>query len=60
MGKRQEQKGIKRYKLLCVKWISNKDVLYKTGKYNHYFVILLKEVESIKTLNHYVVHLKLI
>ena len=44
MGKRQEQKGIKRYKLLCVKWISNKDVLYKTGKYNHYFVIPLKEV----------------
>ena len=27
--------GIKRYKLLCIKWISNKDILYSTGKYSY-------------------------
>ena len=31
-------------KLLCVKQISNKDVLYSMRKYNHYFVINLNVI----------------
>ena len=30
---------IKRYKLLCIKKIHNKDKLYSTGSYSHYLVI---------------------
>ena len=33
--------GIKKYKLLCIKYINNKDILYSTGKYSHYFIITL-------------------
>ena len=31
--------GINRYELLCIKWISNRDMLYSTAKSSHYFVI---------------------
>ena len=31
--------GIKRYKLLCMQQISNKDILYSTEDYNHYLII---------------------
>ena len=34
---------IKRYKLLCIKQISNKGILHSTGKYSHYFVITEKK-----------------
>ena len=34
--------------------------LHSTGNYSHYVVIILNEVWTIKLLNHYVVHLKLI
>ena len=36
--------GIKRYKLLGIKSISNKDILYSKGKYSHYFVLTLNGV----------------
>ena len=34
--------------------------VYSTGRHSHYFIIALNGVQSIKILNHYVVHLKLI
>ena len=36
--------GIKRYKLLCTKQISNKDILYSTGNYSHYYYFFLSFV----------------
>ena len=36
--------GIKRHKLLCIKEISDRVILYSTGKYSHYFVITLNRV----------------
>ena len=36
--------GIKRYKLLCIKQISNKDILYSTGNYSHYLIITFNGV----------------
>ena len=33
--------------------------MYSTGRHSHYFIIALNGVQSIKILNHYVVHLKL-
>ena len=42
MGKTRE--GIKRYKLPGIKEISNKDTLYSTAKYSHYFVITLSGI----------------
>ena len=33
--------GTQRYNLLCIREISNKDILYNTGKYRHYFIIIL-------------------
>ena len=36
--------GMKRYKLLCIKQISNKDILYSIGRYSQYFVITLNGV----------------
>ena len=33
--------GINRYKLLCIKQISNKDMLYGTGNYSHYLLFYL-------------------
>lgn len=35
---------IKRYKLLSINQISNKDILFSTGNYSHYFVIIFTEV----------------
>ena len=40
----ESEVGISKYKLLCIKYISNKDVLYNTGTYSHYFVITLNGV----------------
>ena len=40
----ESEVGISKYKLLCIKYISNKDVLYNTGTYSHYFVINLNGV----------------
>ena len=37
----KEKYGIKRHKLLSIKYMSHKDILYSTGKYSHYFVIIL-------------------
>ena len=50
--------GIKRYKLLCIKKIRNKDILHSTGNYSHYFVITLNGVPSIKISIHYIAYLK--
>jgi len=50
---------IERDKLLCIKYISNKDALHSTGKYSYYFVIILNGEQSIKISNsHYAVSLK--
>ena len=35
--------GIKRFELLCIKQVGNKDILYNSWKYSHYFVIILIE-----------------
>ena len=35
---------VKRHKLLCIKQASSKDILYSTGKYSHYFLIMLNGV----------------
>ena len=51
--------GIKRDNLLCIKQISNKNMLYSTGNYSHYLVINFNGVQSVKILNHYAIHLKL-
>lgn len=48
------------YQLLCIKETSNKDVLYKPGKYSHYSAITLNGISSTKILNHNAIHLKLI
>ena len=40
--------------------MNNKDILCSPGKYSYYFVITLNGVLSIKILNLYAVHLKLI
>ena len=42
------------------KKISNKDILYSTGKHSYYLAIISNGVKSITILNHYVVCLKLI
>ena len=36
--------GIKRYKLICIKEISNKAIFCNIGKYRHYFVITLNGI----------------
>ena len=36
--------GIKREKLLYIKYISYKDILYSSGKYSHYFIITLNGI----------------
>ena len=36
------------YTLLYLKHITNKDLLYSTGNYTQYFVIIYKEKESEK------------
>ena len=52
--------GINRYKLLCIKYISNKDTLYGTGNYTHYLVLTYNRIQSAKIQYHCAVHLKLI
>ena len=59
-GGTNQGQGIKRYKSLCIKQISNQDTLYSTEKYSHYFIITLNGVESIEISNHYFVHSKVI
>ena len=50
-GRGKIECGVKRYKQLCIKYISNKDTFYSTGKYSYYFAITLngvyKNVESL-------------
>ena len=36
--------GLIDYKLLCIKQISNKDILYSKGNYSHYLVITFNRV----------------
>ena len=59
-GGTRQGEGIKRYKLLCVKKISSKDILCSTENYSYYFVITFNGVQPIIILNHFVVYLKLI
>ena len=40
--------------------ISNKDILYSTGKYSHYLIITFNGAKSIKILNPFAIPLKLI
>ena len=43
-GERYKQEDdINKYTLLCIKQISNKDLLHNTGNYTQYFVITYKE-----------------
>ena len=42
-GKRKGE-GIKRYKLLCIKYISNQAIVYNTGNYSHYLVVTFNGV----------------
>ena len=50
-GGTRQRYGIKRYKLLGMKQIGNKDVLYSVGNYSQYFVIsfngVYKNTESL-------------
>ena len=54
-GKRKgginQEYGIKRYTLLYIKQINNKDLLYSTGNYIQYLVITYKGKESEKKYN---------
>ena len=50
--------GIKRYKLLCLIDISDKDILCSTRNHSHCLVITFNQIESVKTLNYCAVHLK--
>jgi len=36
--------SFKRYKLLCIKYISCKDILGRTGRYSNYFKITLNGI----------------
>ena len=60
-----EEVGINTYTLLYIKQIPNKDLLYSTGNYTQYFIIIYKGKESEKNRyiciynNHFAVHLKL-
>lgn len=62
MGGTNEGYGIKRYKLQCIKYKSNEDILYSTEKYSRYLVTTFNGVQSVEMLNHYAEmnHLKLI
>ena len=46
------------YILLNIKQITNKDVVYSTGKYTQYFV--KKESRIYMYMNHFAIHVKLI
>ena len=51
--------GINRYKLLSIKYISNKDLLYSTRYYTQYLAITYNGKKILKNLNPYAIHLKL-
>ena len=40
--------GVNRYKLPCIKYISNKNIFYGTGNYSHYLIINFNESQSVK------------
>ena len=40
VGRGKQRYGIRKYKLLCIKSISNKNMLYNKGKYSHYLIII--------------------
>ena len=50
------KRGTERYKLLCIKLISNKDT---TQDYSHCIVVTLNGVKEIKMPNHCAAHIKL-
>ena len=45
-GGSNQEIGINTYILLYMKYITNKNILYSTGKYTQYFIITNKEKES--------------
>ena len=47
-GINQQEFGISRYKLLNIKQVTNKDLLYSAGNYTQYFVITYKGKEPEK------------
>ena len=44
MGRKQDRKGDWEIKLLCRKWRGYRSVLNSTGKYSHYFMVILNGV----------------
>ena len=59
MEGKDREKRVKRYQNTIYKIIGNKDMLYSTEKYSHYFIVTKYGVQSIKPLNHCVVYLTL-
>ena len=53
LGGINQECGISRYKLLYVKQINDKDLLFSTGNYTQYFVITYKRKESEKNIYMY-------
>ena len=47
-GEKEEEEnsefGINKYKLVCIRLISNRDILYSTESYSHYFITTFNEV----------------
>ena len=47
-GEKEEEEnsefGINKYKLVCIRSISNRDILYSTESYSHYFITTFNEV----------------
>ena len=58
-GGAQYKYRIREYKV-CIKQMSNKDILHSTGTYSNYIVIPFNRVLSVPVLNNYAIHLKLI
>ena len=52
-GKVKDKCGyeINRYKLLHIKWTSNKSILYRVDNYSHYLLITCSKVKITKILN---------
>ena len=48
-GARQGGGKIKKYKVLCIKWVRYKDNNVKHREYNQYFIITLNGIQSIKS-----------
>ena len=48
VGGANQRHGIKRYKLLCIKQISNTDMLYRRGNQCYYLAIIFNGAASIK------------